>query len=57
MLVTGVTGYIALWVARYLLERGYDVRGTVRSSSKGQQLETFKKPSKVRQTELEVWQE
>ncbi|KAI3603727.1 d-lactaldehyde dehydrogenase [Moniliophthora roreri] len=38
ILVTGVTGYIAAWVARVLLERGHDVRGTVRSRSKGEEL-------------------
>ncbi|KAF9263224.1 NAD(P)-binding protein [Marasmius fiardii PR-910] len=38
VLVTGATGYIAAWVARYLLKRGYNVRGTVRSTTKGQQL-------------------
>ncbi|KAL0574028.1 hypothetical protein V5O48_001175 [Marasmius crinis-equi] len=38
VLVTGATGYIAAWVARNLLERGFDVRGTVRSPSKGQEL-------------------
>ncbi|KAF9257411.1 D-lactaldehyde dehydrogenase [Marasmius fiardii PR-910] len=44
VLVTGTTGYIGAWVARYLLEHGYDVRGTVRSTSKGQGLlEIFQK--------------
>ncbi|KAL0062381.1 hypothetical protein AAF712_010727 [Marasmius tenuissimus] len=38
VLVTGATGYIAAWVVRNLLERGFDVRGTVRSPSKGQEL-------------------
>ena len=32
--VTGVSGYLGLHVARTLLERGYDVRGTIRSGSK-----------------------
>ncbi|KAF9258739.1 D-lactaldehyde dehydrogenase [Marasmius fiardii PR-910] len=46
VLVTGTTGYIASWVVRYLLERGYNVRGAVRSTSKGQQtMETFGKLS------------
>ncbi|KAF9257414.1 NAD(P)-binding protein [Marasmius fiardii PR-910] len=44
VLVTGATGYIAAWVARRLLEHGYNVRGTARSASKGQQLlEVFQK--------------
>ncbi len=29
-LVTGVSGYLASWLAKYLLEEGYRVRGTVR---------------------------
>ncbi|KAJ7596413.1 hypothetical protein C8J56DRAFT_917374 [Mycena floridula] len=39
ILVSGVNGYIGIWVARYLLEKGYLVRGTVRSDSKGRFLE------------------
>ncbi|KAF8880899.1 hypothetical protein CPB84DRAFT_1851713 [Gymnopilus junonius] len=35
VLVSGANGYIALWVLRHLLERGYAVRGTVRSEAKG----------------------
>lgn len=31
--VTGVTGYLASWVVKYLLEEGYTVRGTVRNKS------------------------
>jgi len=34
VLVSGANGYIAIWVVRILLERGYAVRGTVRSESK-----------------------
>jgi len=34
VLVSGANGYIAVWVVRTLLERGYSVRGTVRSESK-----------------------
>ncbi|KAL5521236.1 hypothetical protein ACEPAG_9159 [Sanghuangporus baumii] len=34
VLVSGANGYIAAWVVRTLLERGYSVRGTVRSESK-----------------------
>ena len=36
ILVSGANGYIAMWVVRTLLERGYFVRGTVRSLEKGQ---------------------
>ncbi|THH17591.1 hypothetical protein EW146_g3264 [Bondarzewia mesenterica] len=38
VLVSGANGYIAAWVARTLLEKGYSVRGTVRSASKGDHL-------------------
>ena len=38
VLVTGASGYIAAWIVRTLLEKGYTVRGTVRSESKGQYL-------------------
>ncbi|KAF8917831.1 hypothetical protein CPB85DRAFT_1373979 [Mucidula mucida] len=43
VLVSGANGYIAMWVVRTLLERGYSVRGTVRRAEKGKHLyETFK---------------
>ena len=35
VLVSGANGYIAMWVVRTLLERGYIVRGTVRTEEKG----------------------
>ncbi|KAF8987069.1 D-lactaldehyde dehydrogenase [Cyathus striatus] len=35
VLVTGANGYLATWIVQRLLERGYTVRGTVRSESKG----------------------
>ena len=35
VLVSGANGYIAAWVVRTLLEKGYAVRGTVRSEAKG----------------------
>ncbi|PCH42487.1 NAD(P)-binding protein [Wolfiporia cocos MD-104 SS10] len=38
VLVTGANGYVAVWVARTLLEQGYTVRGTVRSESKAAHL-------------------
>ena len=34
ILVSGANGYLAMWVVRTFLERGYAVRGTVRSESK-----------------------
>lgn len=38
VLVTGANGYIAVWVVKTLLDRGYSVRGTVRSESKTEHL-------------------
>jgi nucleoside-diphosphate-sugar epimerase len=43
VLVSGASGYIAIWVVRTLLEQRYAVRGTVRSVEKGRHLtELFK---------------
>lgn len=43
VLVTGANGFIAVTLVRVLLERGYDVVGTVRSESKATYLRnTFK---------------
>ena len=38
VLVTGGTGYVAGWVIAELLDRGYDVRMTVRSLDKARQM-------------------
>ncbi|KAF8608519.1 NAD(P)-binding protein [Ceratobasidium sp. AG-I] len=38
VLVTGASGFIAVWVSKTLLEAGYTVRGTVRSPGKGDYL-------------------
>ena len=35
ILLTGANGFIAVWILKYLLEKGYSVRGTVRSEDKG----------------------
>ena len=35
VLVSGANGYIAMWIVRTLLERGFTVRGTVRTEEKG----------------------
>jgi nucleoside-diphosphate-sugar epimerase len=43
ILVSGANGYIAMWIVRTLLERGFPVRGTVRTEDKGKFLiEYFK---------------
>ena len=41
VLVSGANGYIAMWVARILLERGYSVRGTARSADKGKSMSDY----------------
>ena len=38
VLVTGANGFIAVWVVKTFLEKGYSVRGTVRSESKAQHI-------------------
>ena len=38
VLVSGANGFIAIYVVQRLLQEGYAVRGTVRSSSKGEHL-------------------
>jgi nucleoside-diphosphate-sugar epimerase len=38
VLVSGANGFIATWVIKSLLDRGYAVRGTVRSLDKGNHL-------------------
>ena len=35
VLVSGANGYIAMWIVRTLLERGFTVRGTIRTEDKG----------------------
>ncbi len=41
VLVSGANGYIAMWVVRTLLERGYTVRGTVRNASKAKFMDAY----------------
>ncbi|UJR38665.1 hypothetical protein I4U23_031331 [Adineta vaga] len=38
ILVTGANSFIAGWIIKYLLEKGYHIRGTVRSQTKEQQV-------------------
>ena len=35
VLVSGANGFVAMWVVRTLLERGFAVRGTVRTEDRG----------------------
>ncbi|KAG8982950.1 methylglyoxal reductase (NADPH-dependent) gre2 [Tulasnella sp. JGI-2019a] len=41
VLVTGASGFIAVWVCKTLLDQGYHVVGTVRSKSKGEYLQNL----------------
>jgi len=43
VLVTGASGFVAVWVTRTLLEKGFSVVGTVRSDSKGEYLKNLYK--------------
>lgn len=55
VLVTGITGYQASHVAFALLNKGYKVRGTVRSQEKGDlfaKLPSFEKYAKSGQLTL-----
>ncbi|KAH7921678.1 NAD(P)-binding protein [Leucogyrophana mollusca] len=41
VLVSGANGFIAVWVVRTLLERGYSVRSSVRTEEKGRHLKVI----------------
>jgi nucleoside-diphosphate-sugar epimerase len=41
VLVSGANGFIAVWVVKTLLEKGYSVRGTIRSIDKGDHLKNL----------------
>ncbi|KAF9482945.1 D-lactaldehyde dehydrogenase [Pholiota conissans] len=41
VLVSGANGYIAMWIVRTLLERGYSVRGTVRNEVKAEFMKAY----------------
>ncbi len=41
ILVTGANGYIAMWIVKVLLEKGFSVRGTVRSQKKAEVLSDY----------------
>ena len=41
VLVTGINGFAAMWLAKGLLESGFSVRGTVRTKEKGNHPKQF----------------
>lgn len=41
VLVSGASGFIACWIVKTLLDKGYAVRGSVRSEKKGEYLKNL----------------
>lgn len=41
VLVTGINGFAAMWVAQYLFQNGFSVRGTVRAPAKATHVQQF----------------
>ncbi len=56
ILVTGGTGYIGSWVVKYLLEKGYTVRVTVRDKSKTNKYHHLTDIAEKEQGKLEIWE-
>jgi len=54
VLVTGISGFIASHVAQRLLEKGYIVRGTVRTKAKGQKIKDSLAAKGVDISKLEI---
>jgi len=56
ILVTGAGGYIASWIIEYLLEKGYRVRGTVRSLAQNERLSHLESMAKQHEGRLELFE-
>ena len=56
ILITGGTGYIGSWVTKYLLEKGYTVRLTLRDKSKTQKYQHLIDIEKSSDGKLEFWE-
>jgi nucleoside-diphosphate-sugar epimerase len=56
ILVTGAGGYIASWIIEFLLEKGYRVRGTVRSLSENNRLAHLEAMIKNHDGRLELFE-
>lgn len=56
VLVTGVSGYIASWVVKHLLDRGYTVHGTVRSIQNQQKVSHLLSLAEESQGELKLFE-
>lgn len=56
VLVTGASGYIGSWVVKYLLEKGYTVRATVRDKSKVNKYKHLTDIAANEPGKLEIWE-
>lgn len=54
--VTGVTGYLASWVVKHLLEEGYTVRGTVRNKNNKNKINHLLSLAKGSKGKLELFE-
>jgi nucleoside-diphosphate-sugar epimerase len=56
VLVTGASGYIASWIIKYLLEEGFEVRGTVRNKNDVSKVEHLTKLGELYPNKLELFE-
>ncbi|MFN4150985.1 MAG: NAD-dependent epimerase/dehydratase family protein, partial [Candidatus Sericytochromatia bacterium] len=56
VLVTGASGYIASWIIKYLLEEGFQVRGTVRNKNDVSKVEHLTKLGELYPNKLELFE-
>lgn len=56
ILVTGASGYIASWIVKFLLEEGYKVRGTVRSTKAFAKIAQLEKLKEAHPDQLELFE-
>jgi nucleoside-diphosphate-sugar epimerase len=56
VMVTGGTGYIGAWIVKYLLEKGYTVRMTVRDKSMENKYKFLLSVAEQSDGKLEIWE-